>query len=65
MKLLIAGAAGQLGQALVREAAKQGWDSVATDVGQMDITDPGAVASQLARHRPYVVFIAAAATRVD
>jgi len=47
MKLLITGAAGQLGQALVREAGKQGWDSVATDVGQMDITDPRAVASHL------------------
>jgi dTDP-4-dehydrorhamnose reductase len=65
MKLLITGAAGQLGQALVREAGKQGWDSVATDVGQMDITDPRAVASHLARHRPEVVVNAAAATRVD
>jgi dTDP-4-dehydrorhamnose reductase len=65
MKLLIAGAAGQLGQALIREAAKQGWDAVPTDVGQMDITDPRAVQQHLARHRPAVVVNAAAATRVD
>jgi dTDP-4-dehydrorhamnose reductase len=65
MRILIAGAAGQLGQALVREAAKQGWEAVATDVGQMDITDPRAVQRHLARHRPEVVVNAAAATRVD
>ncbi len=62
---MITGAAGQLGQALVREAAKQGWEVVPTDVGQMDITDPGAVQQHLARHRPEVVVNAAAATRVD
>jgi len=65
MKILIAGAAGQLGQALLREAAKQGWEAVPTDVGQMDITDPRAVQQHLARHRPAVVVNAAAATRVD
>ena len=65
MKLLITGAAGQLGQALVREAGKQGWEVVPTDVGQMDITDPRAVQQHLARHRPEVVVNAAAATRVD
>jgi dTDP-4-dehydrorhamnose reductase len=65
MKLLIAGAAGQLGQALAREAGKQGWEVVATDVAQMDITDLPAVQQHLARHRPEVVVNAAAATRVD
>lgn len=65
MKILIAGAAGQLGQALVREAGQQGWEVVATDVGQMDITDLRAVREHLARHRPEVVVNAAAATRVD
>ena len=62
---MIAGAAGQLGQALLRAAATQGWEAVATDVAQMDITDPQAIASHLARHRPEVVVNAAAATRVD
>ena len=65
MKILITGAAGQLGQALIKAAATQGWEAVATDVAQMDITDPQAVAAHLARHRPEVVVNAAAATRVD
>jgi dTDP-4-dehydrorhamnose reductase len=65
MKLLIAGAAGQLGQALMQEAARRGLEAVATDVAQMDITDPQAVRRHLARHRPEVVVNAAAATRVD
>ena len=65
MKLLIAGADGQLGQALMREATRRGLEAVATDVAQMDITDPEAVRRYLARHRPEVVVNAAAATRVD
>jgi dTDP-4-dehydrorhamnose reductase len=65
MKILIAGAAGQLGQALIRAAATQGWEVVATDVAQMDICDQQAIATHLARHRPEVVVNAAAATRVD
>ncbi len=65
MKLLIAGAAGQLGQALLREAAARNWEAVGVDLEQMDITDPRAIRQQLARHRPEVVVNAAAATRVD
>ncbi len=65
MKLLITGAAGQLGRALLAETARQGWEAVATDVDQLDITDPDAVRACLARHRPEVVVNAAAATRVD
>ncbi|MGO9395785.1 MAG: dTDP-4-dehydrorhamnose reductase [Desulfobaccales bacterium] len=65
MKLLIAGAAGQLGQALLREAAARNWEAVGVDLEHMDITDPRAIRQQLARHRPEVVVNAAAATRVD
>ncbi len=65
MKLLIAGAAGQLGQALLREAAARNWEAVGVDLEHMDITDPRAIREQLARHRPEVVVNAAAATRVD
>ncbi|MGA7578692.1 MAG: dTDP-4-dehydrorhamnose reductase [Desulfobaccales bacterium] len=65
MKLLIAGAAGQLGQALLREAAARNWEAVGVDLEHMDITDPQAIRQQLARHRPEVVVNAAAATRVD
>jgi dTDP-4-dehydrorhamnose reductase len=63
--LLITGAAGQLGLALVQEAARQGWDAVATDAHNLDITDPQAVWGELTRRRPEVVINAAAATRVD
>ena len=64
-KLLITGAAGQLGQALVQEADRQGWDAAATDSHNLDITDPQAVWGELSRWRPEVVINAAAATRVD
>jgi dTDP-4-dehydrorhamnose reductase len=62
---LITGAAGQLGQALVREGGRQGWEVVATDAHDLDITDPQAITGELSRHRPEVVINAAAATRVD
>jgi len=64
-KLLITGAAGQLGQALVLAAGRQGWEVAATDVHNLDITDPQAVMRELSRRRPEVVINAAAATRVD
>jgi dTDP-4-dehydrorhamnose reductase len=64
-KLLITGAAGQLGQALVQEGARQGWEIVATDVPELDITDPQAVWGELSRQAPELVINAAAATRVD
>jgi dTDP-4-dehydrorhamnose reductase len=64
-KLLITGAAGQLGQALVQAGARQGWEVAATDVHDLDITDPQAVWGELSRRRPEVVINTAAATRVD
>jgi dTDP-4-dehydrorhamnose reductase len=64
-KLLITGAAGQLGQALVQEGGRQGWEVAATDLPDLDITDAGAVWGELSRQRPEVVINAAAATRVD
>jgi dTDP-4-dehydrorhamnose reductase len=64
-KLLITGAAGQLGQALVQEGGRQGWEVVATDVPELDITDPQTVWGELSRQGPEVVINAAAATRVD
>ena len=63
--LLITGAAGQLGQALVQEAGRQGWEVTATDAHNLDITDPQAVWGDLSRRRPEVVINAAAATQVD
>lgn len=64
-KLLITGAAGQLGQALVQAGARQGWEVVATDLPEFNITDPRLVQGELSRQRPEVVINAAAATRVD
>jgi dTDP-4-dehydrorhamnose reductase len=65
MKLLITGAAGQLGRALIQDGQARGWEVVATDLPELDITDARAVAGTLAQHRPEVVINAAAATRVD
>jgi dTDP-4-dehydrorhamnose reductase len=64
-KLLITGAAGQLGQALVESGYRHGWEVVGTDVPDLDITDFQAVWQELSRLRPEVVINAAAATRVD
>jgi dTDP-4-dehydrorhamnose reductase len=64
-KLLITGASGQLGQALVECSDRQGWEIVATDVSELDITDPQMVWRELAGLRPDVMINAAAATRVD
>jgi dTDP-4-dehydrorhamnose reductase len=64
-KLLITGAAGQLGQALVQYAGGQGWEVIPTDVHDLDITDSQSVWRELARLRPQVVINAAGATQVD
>jgi dTDP-4-dehydrorhamnose reductase len=65
MKILITGAAGQLGQALVQEAGRRGWEVLPTDLEELDITDAGGIREVLRRQRPQAVFNAAAATRVD
>ncbi|MBI4797025.1 MAG: dTDP-4-dehydrorhamnose reductase [Deltaproteobacteria bacterium] len=65
MKVLITGAAGQLGRALVEELGRRDWEAVATDLPEMDITDRDAIWRALSDHRPGVVINAAAATRVD
>jgi dTDP-4-dehydrorhamnose reductase len=64
-KLLITGAAGQLGRELVACGSRQGWEVVAADLPHLDITDFQQVWRDLRRLRPEVVINAAAATRVD
>jgi dTDP-4-dehydrorhamnose reductase len=64
-KLLITGAAGQLGQALVQACSRQDWEVAATDLPELDITNPQSVWGELSRQHPEVVINAAAATRVD
>jgi dTDP-4-dehydrorhamnose reductase len=65
MKVLITGAAGQLGVELVQHCIEMGDDVVAADRSVMDITDTVAVDALLARHRPDAVINTAAYTAVD
>ncbi len=64
-KLLITGAAGQLGRALMHTAPHLGWEVSGADVHDLDITDSSIVARELARRQPQIVINAAAATGVD
>ncbi len=65
MKILITGAAGQLGVELVQHCADMGDDVIAADRSVVDITDADAVHTLLAEHRPDAVINAAAYTAVD
>lgn len=65
MKVLITGAAGQLGVELVQHCIEMGDDVVAADRSDADITDAAAVDAFLAQHRPDAVISAAAYTAVD
>jgi dTDP-4-dehydrorhamnose reductase len=64
MKVLIAGAAGQLGRAL-RGTVPAGVVAVALDRAQLDITSESAVSQAVSSHRPDVVINASAYTAVD
>ena len=63
MKVLVAGASGQLGQALVHQLGERlGW-SGGRDA--LDVADAGAVSARLAAERPDVVVNASAYNKVD
>jgi dTDP-4-dehydrorhamnose reductase len=64
MKVLITGAKGQLGRALVATAA-QGCDLVTAGREDLDIGDGAAVAAYIDAHRPGLIINAAAYTAVD
>jgi dTDP-4-dehydrorhamnose reductase len=64
MKILIAGASGQLGKKLA-EALSREHKLVLTDSATMDITDPQIVRDIVAQNRPDYIINAAAYTRVD
>jgi dTDP-4-dehydrorhamnose reductase len=64
MTILLTGATGQLGRALLANAAPAE-ELVATDRAQLDLADAQAIADVLQRHRPRVVINAAAYTAVD
>lgn len=62
MRILITGAAGQVGGELVARAEA---DAISVDRQQLDITDPAAVLQLIETHKPAVVINAAAYTAVD
>ncbi len=64
MRILITGAAGQLGCSL-QDTAPAGADIVATDVHNLDLTQTAALAAALDEHAPDVIINAAAYTAVD
>lgn len=65
MKLLVTGAGGQVGRALVRAAAARGVETVALGRPDLDITQRGAVEAALRAYAPDVLVNAAAYTAVD
>ena len=64
MKVLLTGGRGMLGRTLVRELAV-GFDVVATDLPEVDITDVCSLDAAMAAHNPDVVVHCAAMTAVD
>lgn len=65
MKILVTGANGQLGRDVVLEAGRRGFPVVATDLSEMDITDPAAVEKTVLAEKPDCVIHCAAYTAVD
>ena len=64
MKVMVTGAAGQLGAALVA-AVPAGLDLVAVTRTECDLADPASISAAIAAHRPDVLINAAAYTAVD
>ncbi|MGC8916538.1 MAG: dTDP-4-dehydrorhamnose reductase [Thermoanaerobaculum sp.] len=65
MRVLLAGARGQLGRALLEVGREHGWDILAFDRAALDITDPRAVAEAVRTVQPELIANAAAYTAVD
>jgi dTDP-4-dehydrorhamnose reductase len=65
MRVLVTGAAGQLGLELMSRLAVDGHEPVGVDLGECDIAVPGAARATLDRHRPVAVINCAAYTAVD
>lgn len=65
MKLLITGAEGVLGSALVRVAKEMGYSVMALDRAELDITDLGRARALIAKTRAEVVINCAAFSNVD
>lgn len=65
MKLLITGRNGQVGQALLQQAAARHFQVAAYDRSELDIADRAAVLRTIEREQPAVIINAAAYTAVD
>ncbi len=65
MRILVTGAAGLLGNTVVRIAGERGHDVRAFDIADLDVTDPGEVDRRLRAEKPEVVVHCAAYTAVD
>ena len=65
MRLLVTGAGGMLGRAVVEAAQRLGHDVCAATRGELDITDASAVQRAVAQRRPHAVINCAAYTDVD
>ncbi len=64
MKVLLTGAAGQLGQSLLA-ARPEGIDLIATSRAELDLSDPEACIAAVQHHRPDWLLNAGAYTAVD
>ncbi|HUP25063.1 MAG TPA: sugar nucleotide-binding protein, partial [Thermoanaerobaculia bacterium] len=65
MRLLVLGAGGMLGQAVVAAAAARGLGVDAAPRAELDVTDPTAVAARMRSAPPALVVNCAAFTQVD
>ena len=65
MRLLVTGARGLLGAAIVREFTAAGWEVVPLHRGALDVTDAGAVARQVSHAHPDLVVNCVAYNDVD
>lgn len=65
MKVLVTGAAGQLGRDVMNELEKRGHKAVGVDIADMDVTDGAAVQRVIAQESPDAVIHCAAWTAVD
>ena len=65
MKVLVTGAKGQVGIELCQRIEALGWQTIAVDVAELDISDEKAVHSEITRIAPDLVINSAAYTAVD
>jgi dTDP-4-dehydrorhamnose reductase len=65
IKLLLTGFKGQVGHCLLNQAQARGWNVLAVDRDELDITDRQSVLAQVAAFQPHVIINAAAHTAVD